>query len=102
MAETQEFYNLDDLTQGLRRDLAPGLSTRIFVGDRRERVGEMRDVHRITRVQQGTVGMMQCVVTILAAIEHELARVAEVIPAGCRQWETVAAGANGRRKDVTP
>ena len=34
MGDTHEFYNLDDLTQGLPRDLAPGLSTRIFVGDR--------------------------------------------------------------------
>lgn len=29
----QEFYNLNDLTQGLKRQLAPGLNTRIFVGD---------------------------------------------------------------------
>jgi unsaturated pyranuronate lyase len=34
MDETHEFYNLHDLSQGIRRDLAPGLSTRIFVGDR--------------------------------------------------------------------
>lgn len=33
MDEAHEFYNLDDLTQGLHRDLAPGLTTRIFVGD---------------------------------------------------------------------
>ena len=33
MSEPQEFFNLDDGTQGLQRDLAPGLSTRIFVGD---------------------------------------------------------------------
>lgn len=33
MDEAHEFYNLDDPTQGLHRDLAPGLSTRIFVGD---------------------------------------------------------------------
>lgn len=33
MGETHEFYNLDDQTQGLRRELAPGLVARIFVGD---------------------------------------------------------------------
>ena len=33
MDETHEFYNLHDLTQGMRRDLAPGLNSRIFVGD---------------------------------------------------------------------
>ena len=32
-ANNEEFYNLDDLTQGLKRKLAPGLNTRIFVGD---------------------------------------------------------------------
>ena len=32
-ADTEEFYNLNDLTQGLKRELAPGLNTRIFVGD---------------------------------------------------------------------
>ena len=30
----EEFYNLNDQTQGLKRELAPGLNTRIFVGDR--------------------------------------------------------------------
>ena len=34
MDEAQEFFNLHDLSQGLQRDLAPGLKTRIFVGDR--------------------------------------------------------------------
>ncbi|WP_282607685.1 cupin domain-containing protein [Pelagibius sp. Alg239-R121] len=33
MDVAQEFYNLNDLAQGLQRDLAPGLKTRIFVGD---------------------------------------------------------------------
>lgn len=33
MSTTQEFYNLDDLTQGIQRELGPGLMTRIFVGD---------------------------------------------------------------------
>ncbi len=33
MNEAREFYNLDDLTQGMQRDLAPGLDARIFVGD---------------------------------------------------------------------
>lgn len=33
MSEAQEFFNLDDLSQGIQRTLAAGLSTRIFVGD---------------------------------------------------------------------
>ena len=33
MDDANEFYNLDDRTQGLRRELAPGLDARIFVGD---------------------------------------------------------------------
>jgi quercetin dioxygenase-like cupin family protein len=33
-AITDVFYNLDDLTQGLKKELAPGLNTRIFVGDK--------------------------------------------------------------------
>lgn len=33
MTGTPEFFNLDDLTQGIRRTLAPGLDARIFVGD---------------------------------------------------------------------
>jgi quercetin dioxygenase-like cupin family protein len=33
MDEAHEFHNLNDLTQGLRRDLAPGLTARIFLGD---------------------------------------------------------------------
>ena len=33
MSAKREFYNLDDLTQGLRRELAPGLTARIFAGD---------------------------------------------------------------------
>ena len=33
MSETQRFFNLDDLTQGIHRDLAPGLKTRVFPGD---------------------------------------------------------------------
>ena len=32
-AGAEEFYNLDDLSQGVERELAPGLNTRIFVGD---------------------------------------------------------------------
>jgi len=32
-AEIEDFYNLNDLTQGIKRELAPGLNTRIFVGD---------------------------------------------------------------------
>ncbi len=30
---TQNFFNLDDETQGIQRELGPGLNTRIFVGD---------------------------------------------------------------------
>ena len=33
MDNPQEFFNLDDLSQGLQRALGPGLQTRIFVGD---------------------------------------------------------------------
>ncbi len=33
MAGNREFFNLDDLDQGIKRTLAPGLETRIFVGD---------------------------------------------------------------------
>lgn len=33
MAKPREFFNLDDITQGIHRDLAPGLTTRIFSGD---------------------------------------------------------------------
>lgn len=33
MSGPDEFFNLDDLEQGIQRDLAPGLKTRIFPGD---------------------------------------------------------------------
>ena len=33
MAAQQEFFNLDDASQGILRELAPGLTARIFVGD---------------------------------------------------------------------
>ncbi len=33
MASEQNFFNLVDTTQGILRELAPGLTTRIFVGD---------------------------------------------------------------------
>lgn len=33
MPKNKLFFNLNDLTQGICRDLAPGLSTRIFPGD---------------------------------------------------------------------
>ncbi len=33
MAAKQEFFNLDDAGQGILRELAPGLTARIFVGD---------------------------------------------------------------------
>ncbi len=32
MNPTNEFFNLYDLTQGVRRELSPGISTRIFAG----------------------------------------------------------------------
>lgn len=28
-----DFFNLEDMTQGIQRELGPGLTTRIFVGD---------------------------------------------------------------------
>ena len=34
MQNDHEFFNLDDATQGIPRDLAPGLSARVFVGDK--------------------------------------------------------------------
>lgn len=33
MAGDSDFFNLDDLDQGIQRELGPGLATRIFVGD---------------------------------------------------------------------
>ncbi len=33
MSQADEFFNLDDPDQGLFRQLAPGLTTRIFAGD---------------------------------------------------------------------
>jgi quercetin dioxygenase-like cupin family protein len=33
MTKEQLFFNLDDETQGIARELAPGLSSRIFAGD---------------------------------------------------------------------
>ena len=33
-ADVGDFYSLNDLTQGLKRNLAPGLDTRIFIGDK--------------------------------------------------------------------
>jgi len=33
MGAKDEFFNLDDLDQGLRRELGPGLVTRIFAGE---------------------------------------------------------------------
>lgn len=33
MKHNAEFYNLNDTSQGIKRDLAQGLSTRIFTGD---------------------------------------------------------------------
>ena len=34
MDQKQEFYNLDEQSQGIHRDLAPGLNARIFVGEK--------------------------------------------------------------------
>lgn len=33
MSQKEEFFNLNDDTQGLFRELAPGLTTRIFAGE---------------------------------------------------------------------
>ena len=33
MSQKEHFFNIDDLSQGINRELAPGLATRIFVGD---------------------------------------------------------------------
>ncbi|NBP95296.1 MAG: cupin domain-containing protein [Gammaproteobacteria bacterium] len=33
MLMKEKFFNLDDLTQGIRRELGPGVTTRIFPGD---------------------------------------------------------------------
>ena len=33
MTKVQHFFNLNDVTQGIARELAPGLSARIFTGD---------------------------------------------------------------------
>ena len=33
MSKRQEFFNLNDKSQGIQRELGPGLNTRIFVGD---------------------------------------------------------------------
>ncbi|MEM1047141.1 MAG: cupin domain-containing protein [Pseudomonadota bacterium] len=33
MPKGETFFNIDDMTQGLARDLAPGISTRVFAGD---------------------------------------------------------------------
>ncbi len=33
MQHEGEFFNIDDPNQGISRELAPGLKTRIFVGD---------------------------------------------------------------------
>jgi len=33
MSVRDDFFNLDDLNQGMKRELAPGLSTRIFPGE---------------------------------------------------------------------
>ena len=32
-AETDTFFNLDDLSQGIARELAPGVTTRVFPGE---------------------------------------------------------------------
>lgn len=33
MSQRQEFFNLYDMSQGIKRELGPGLNTRIFTGD---------------------------------------------------------------------
>ncbi len=34
MARPDNFFNLDDLSEGIARTLAPGIATRVFVGQR--------------------------------------------------------------------
>jgi quercetin dioxygenase-like cupin family protein len=34
MTPSGDFFNLDDPDQGINRELAPGISTRVFVGDK--------------------------------------------------------------------
>ena len=50
MNKSEEFYNLNDPTQGLHRVLGPGLETRIFVGDQ-----AMLSVVTIAPNAEGTV-----------------------------------------------
>ena len=50
MTAEKTFYNLDDASQGLHRELAPGLSTRIFVGEQ-----SMLSVVRFAPNAEGTV-----------------------------------------------
>jgi len=50
MSETENFFNIDDLTQGLSRELGPGLSTRIFAGD--------HAMVSVVRVEPGAVGTL--------------------------------------------
>ena len=46
----QTFFNLDDPSLGIKRELAPGLSARIFVGDQ-----AMLSVVTIAPNAQGTI-----------------------------------------------
>ena len=55
------------------RDLALVEDVRAFVGDSGERVGEMRNMNRVAGIEERAVGMVQRVVTVVAAIENELA-----------------------------
>lgn len=50
MSEAENFFNIDDLTQGIGRDLGPGLSTRIFAGD--------HAMVSVVRVEPGAVGTL--------------------------------------------
>ena len=56
---TENFFNLDDLSQGIARNLAKGVSTRIFPGDQAMlSVGSTRawQLQRRTFSPAGTVG----------------------------------------------
>jgi len=50
MSETENFFNIDDLAQGISRELGPGLSTRIFAGD--------HAMVSVVRVEPGAVGTL--------------------------------------------
>lgn len=50
MSESDNFFNLADLSQGIARELGPGISTRIFPGD--------HAMVSVVRVEPGAVGTL--------------------------------------------